>query len=107
MAQDRPIEGWQTLFLVAGILDVIVVVMFVTLVKAEVQPWAVMTTTTTAETDRLLATSSKSSPRSGYAALVEREDVSDPTGSVMLQQAEPDAHTDNFTQSTPLLQSST
>ena len=102
MAQDRHIEGWQTLFLVAGILDVIVVVMFVSLVKAEVQPWAAMTTTTTAETDRLLATSSKSSPRSGYAALVERE-VSDPTGSVMLQQAEPDAHPDNFTQSTPLL----
>ena len=100
------IAGWQTVFLAAGVLDVIVVLLFVIMAKAEVQPWALatitttkLTTTTTAakETDRLLASSRISLSRTGYGAGA--GDV-DGSGQVMLHQAEGGPHSDHLTRTT-------
>ena len=92
----------------AGLVDVTVVLIFVTLVKAEVQPWALVTTDIlrgAKETDPLLAASHRVSSQFGDAALAASVDMSDPSGPVMLRQAEPDAHTVCLSQSKCLCQS--
>ena len=91
------------MFLIAAFVDITIVLVFVSLVKAEVQSWAVVTTETTltaGETDPLLATSSRSSPQSGCAALFGSVDNPDQDDQAVLKQAAPYTNTDCRTDST-------